>query len=173
MQWYYSKNGTQLGPVSQAELSAKIASGEISATELVWKDGMSDWTPAANLPEFALSTPPNVGVAPASYAQPSPYAPPAAHAAPQGFVTKIPNYLWQSICVTVLCCMPFGVPAIIYAAKVDGLQARGDTAGALAASKTAKMWCWVAFGCGLAFILLYVGIMIFAGVSGASSSYTP
>jgi len=172
MQWYYSKNGTQLGPVTQAELSAKIASGEVSATELVWKDGMSDWTPAANLPEFAYSAPPAVAAGPVSFAQPSPYAPPTA---PQGYVAKVPNYLWQSICVTVLCCMPFGVPAIIYAAKVDGLQARGDNAGALAASKTAKMWCWVAFGCGLAFILFYVAVMIFAGVSSASSgsSYAP
>jgi len=170
MQWYYSKNGTQLGPVTQAELSAKIASGEISATELVWKDGMSDWTPAANLPEFAAATTPAVGGAPASSAPPSPYAPPTA---PQGFATKIPNYLWQSICVTVLCCPPFGIPAIIYAAKVEGLQARGDTAGALAASKTAKMWCWVSFGLGLAAILFYVGISIFVAVSGASSSYTP
>ena len=172
MQWYYSKNGTQLGPVTQAELSAKIASGEVSATELVWKDGMSDWTPAANLPEFAHSTPPAVSAPPVSYAQPSPYAPPAA---PQAYAAKIPNYLWQSICVTVLCCMPFGVPAIIYDAKVDGLQARGDNAGALSASKTAKMWCWVAFGCGLAFILFNVGIMIFAGVSGATSAsgYAP
>jgi hypothetical protein len=168
MQWYYSQNGTQLGPVSQAELQAKIASGEVSASEMVWKDGMSDWTPASRLPEFAISPPPVSGVTSAPGQPPSPYAPPAY--VPQtnrpGYDTKVTNYLWQSICVTVLCCMPFGVPAIIYAAKVDGLQARGDTAGAMAASKTAKMWCWISFGCGLAFILFYVGIMVMAAAAG-------
>ncbi len=52
MQWYYSKNGTQLGPVEESELRAKLGSGEISAADLVWRDGMSDWLAAARVAEL-------------------------------------------------------------------------------------------------------------------------
>jgi hypothetical protein len=69
---------------------------------------------------------------------------------------EIQTYLWQSIVVTVLCCLPFGIPAIVYAAKVDGLRARGDIAGAMAASKSAKMWCSISLGLGLLYILFVI-----------------
>ena len=32
----------------------------------------------------------------------------------------IPTYLWQSIVCTLLCCMPFGIVAIVFAAQVVG-----------------------------------------------------
>ncbi|VGO11703.1 hypothetical protein PDESU_00249 [Pontiella desulfatans] len=63
---------------------------------------------------------------------------------------NIPNYLWQSIVVTVLCCLPFGIPAIIFAAKVNGLVAAGQIEEAQAASAKAKMWCWISLGLGIA-----------------------
>ena len=38
---------------------------------------------------------------------------------------QVPNYLVQSILVTLFCCLPFGIVAIVYAAQVNGkLQAR-------------------------------------------------
>ncbi|HJT25078.1 MAG TPA: CD225/dispanin family protein [bacterium] len=69
---------------------------------------------------------------------------------------SVPNYLVQAILCTIFCCLPFGIVAIVYAAQVNGKVEAGDMAGAQAASKTAKTWCWVAFGVGLAVILLYV-----------------
>jgi len=68
---------------------------------------------------------------------------------------SVPNYLVQAILCTVFCCLPFGIVAIVYAAQVNGKVAAGDIAGAEAASKNAKMWCWVAFGCGMAVLLVY------------------
>jgi len=62
----------------------------------------------------------------------------------------VPNYLVQAILCTICCCLPFGIVAIVYAAQVNGKVAAGDMAGAEAASKNAKTWCWVAFGCGIA-----------------------
>jgi GYF domain 2/Domain of unknown function (DUF4190) len=53
MQWYYSKDGVQLGPVSDSEIRGKFASGEILVTDLVWREGMRDWQPAAKVPELA------------------------------------------------------------------------------------------------------------------------
>ena len=77
MQWYYSKNGTQLGPVEEGELRAKLAAGEISTTDLVWKDGMPDWQPAAKVAELAQSAFPTARpVIPQVPAGNSPYAPP-------------------------------------------------------------------------------------------------
>ena len=82
----------------------------------------------------------------------------------------IPNYLWQSIVVTILCCWPFGIPAIVYAAKVDGLKSRGDIAGAMEASANAKKWCLVAVVSWVVIIVLwlvFVGVAGFAGNSGS------
>ena len=164
MSWYYSKNGTQLGPVTEEELKAKASSGEVLATDLIWKEGMADWKPYGQVPEFypggMLSKVPAPG-AMGSVPMPQPSAYPA------GYAPQIPNYLWQSIVATVLCCMPFGVVAIVFSAKVDGLVARGDIAGANAASKSAKTWMSVAVGCGLLVVVLYVILIIVGAASGS------
>lgn len=171
MQWYYSKGGTQLGPVEEGELRAKLASGEIFQTDLVWRDGMPDWLPAAKVPELTLSAfptaPTGIPQISASNAGTSPYAAPTSQPSPVSYGPNIPNYLWQSIVVTIFCCWPFGIPAIVYAAKVDGLKARGDIAGAMAASSSAKTWCMVAAGIWVALIVLW---LLFAGLTATFAS---
>lgn len=78
----------------------------------------------------------------------------------------VENYLVFAILATVLCCLPTGIAAIIYAAQVNGkLQAR-DFAGAQEASRNAKMWCWISFGLGLATIAVSILLMILGVVSG-------
>jgi len=72
----------------------------------------------------------------------------------------IPNYLAQAILCTIFCCVPFGIPAIVYAAQVSGKAARGDIAGAQASSKNAKTWCYVSLGAGLVFLAVYLAVMI-------------
>ena len=84
-------------------------------------------------------------------------APPPVAASPP---EVIPNYLWQAIVCTVCCCAPLGIPAIVYAAQVNSKVDQGDIEGARNASKNAKMWCWIAFGLGLAFTLIYLTIAI-------------
>ncbi len=68
----------------------------------------------------------------------------------------VPNYLVFAILTTVFCCLPTGIPAIVFAAQVNGKLQAGDFAGAQAASKNAKMWCWISFGLGLALCLFYI-----------------
>src|ERR1700685_191431 len=75
----------------------------------------------------------------------------------------VQNYLVFAILATVLCCLPAGIVAIVYAAQVNGKLQAGDIAGAQAASKNAKMWCWISFGLGLAFCFIY-GIIVAAGI---------
>jgi len=75
----------------------------------------------------------------------------------------VPNYLVFAILATVLCCIPTGIVAIVYAAQVNGKLQAGDIAGAQLASKNAKMWCWVSFGLGLAITAISL-LLVMAGV---------
>jgi hypothetical protein len=81
------------------------------------------------------------------------------------------NYLVQSILVTLCCCLPFGIPAIVFASRVDGAVRSGDMAAAQLASASAKKWCWIGFISGLVvwglsvliyilFVLLLVGAAV-------------
>ena len=42
-EWFYSKGGQQLGPVPFEQLKQLAASGQLQPSDLVWKDGMSQW----------------------------------------------------------------------------------------------------------------------------------
>ena len=61
----------------------------------------------------------------------------------------VSNYLVQAILVTIFCCVPTGIIAIVYAAQVNGKLAAGDYAGAASVSSNAKTWCWVSFALGI------------------------
>ena len=60
-----------------------------------------------------------------------------------GMGPTVPNYLIQSILVTICCCIPFGIVAIVYAAQVNSKVAMGDFDGARSSSANAKKWCWI------------------------------
>jgi hypothetical protein len=62
---------------------------------------------------------------------------------------KIETYLVHSILVTLFCCLPLGIPAIVYAANANSKLGAGDTAGALRASQNAKTWCLISLVAGL------------------------
>jgi hypothetical protein len=72
---------------------------------------------------------------------------------------RIPNYLAQSILVTLFCCLPLGIPAIVFSAQVNGKIQAGDIQGAIAASNKAKKWAWWSFGVGITVTIVYVIIM--------------
>jgi len=76
----------------------------------------------------------------------------------------IPNYLWQAIACTVLCCWPLGIPAIVYAAQVNTKVGQGDIEGARNSSQNAKMWCWIAFGSGLVVGVLYLAFVVISAM---------
>jgi uncharacterized membrane protein YvbJ len=79
---------------------------------------------------------------------------------------EISNYLVQAILVTIFCCLPFGIPAIVFAAQVNGKAASGDFKGAIYSSKQARMWCWIALGVGLAISIIYLFAMIAGVITG-------
>jgi membrane protease subunit (stomatin/prohibitin family) len=55
--WYYVVNGERQGPVDEAELRRVVT----TAATLVWKQGMSNWTAAGEVPALAASFPPRAG----------------------------------------------------------------------------------------------------------------
>jgi hypothetical protein len=69
---------------------------------------------------------------------------------------NVPNYLVPSILVTLFCCLPLGIPAIVFAAQVNSKLRLGDVEGAWESSRMAKTFTWWAFGVGLGITLLYV-----------------
>lgn len=61
--WYYAELGQQKGPIAENEFKTLIESGVISATTLVWTDGMKEWQLAGTVenlvtPTFAPAPPP-------------------------------------------------------------------------------------------------------------------
>lgn len=158
MEWFYAKDGKQEGPVDLATLQAKLQSGDLRPTDLIWKKGMAEWTAIEEVTEVSTPTP---SEAPAGV----PAVPEAGQPGSPVVPERVPNYLVQAILVTVFCCIPFGIPAIVFAAKVDGLAARGDYAGAREASDRARMWCWISFGCGVVGAIAYSILIVVGGMS--------
>ena len=106
---------------------------------------------------------PQAGSAPMAQA---PGAPPAVGGiSPPAPQAQISNYLIPAIAVTLCCCLPGGIVAIVYAAQVNTKLQAGDIAGAQAASKNAKLWCMIAAGAGLLTTIGYICWMFLMGMS--------
>ena len=88
---------------------------------------------------------------------------------PAGGSATVPNYLVPAI-ISIFCCWPLAIPAIIFATQVNGKIAAGDVAGAQDASKKAKMFSFIAIGLGiLCYVIvgLFYGVAIIAAISGS------
>lgn len=60
MQWYYTKQGQQFGPVTEAELHRLAQQGEIRPDDFVWNPTFGDkWVPASSV-ETLFARPPSV-----------------------------------------------------------------------------------------------------------------
>lgn len=177
MQWYYSSEGNQHGPVSQGELSSLIQSGAVRPSDLVWQEGMAEWQPVASIAAFSSAPPPlpdfpghpaGAPPLPATFTPGgNPFAPPLASIHPSQ-MAHVPNYMWQSIVATLICCLPFGIPAIVYASKVEPFLRQGNVRAAQEASAKAKMWCNIAAGVGFIVVLLWA---LVGGMSNSSRGY--
>jgi len=92
-------------------------------------------------------------------------------------LTKKPNenkgnppktWLVESILVTLFCCLPFGVVAIVNSSKVESHFYAGNIEASERASKNAKIWVMWSFFPALAFWVLYLLLML-TGVVAALS----
>jgi hypothetical protein len=146
-QYYYTDGKERYGPFSLEELSGRKISGDT----LVWKEGMADWMPARQVDELQtllVSSGPSTVPPPTFSMQSVPELPPK-------------NWLVESILVTLLCCLPFGIVGIINATKVESLWNAGQRNEALKASQEAAKWVKIAFFSGIVVIGLYLLMMVF------------
>ena len=156
MKYYIAVNGQQTGPVDECELPKY----GITSSTLVWREGMTQWVPAGQVAELSylftqqpLNQPPS---------QP-PYQQPQI--CPK-------TYLAEAILVTLLCCMPCGVVAIVKASGVTSAYNAGNIEGAIRASKSAGKWVkWGFFG-SIALALAYIiFILVFCSVMQMPMSF--
>src|SRR5437588_12457585 len=89
---------------------------------------------------------------------------------PTGGSATVPNYLVPAI-ISIFCCWPLAIPAIIFATQVNGKVAAGDIAGAQDASKKAKMFSYIALGIGILEIIFGIIYVVFVvGLAALSGS---
>lgn len=81
----------------------------------------------------------------------NPYARPESQAP----MPRPDSYLVWAILSTILCCLPFGIVSIVYAAKVDSLYAAGNYREAQAASTNARKWVIISAVTGFSVSVIY------------------
>lgn len=84
--------------------------------------------------------------------------------------TPVPpdNYLVWAILVTVCCCLPFGIVAIVKSSKVNTLYAAGQYDMAQLQSQDTKKWCIIGAITGLVIEIIYFALYGAAMVAGLS-----
>lgn len=84
--------------------------------------------------------------------------------APPQFNTPVRPKTWlvESILITILCCLPFGIVGIINAAKVNSLYDQTLYDQAARASANAKKWCMFGLIAGIIY-LIFVAVMVSMG----------
>lgn len=105
MSWFYAKNGQQQGPVTDEEMAAKIASGEIRPDTLVWRAGMAGWQPSRDVAALPSAAAPAVAAsadapagATASEPAPADAAAPSAGEGPKLRLSPVSDAQYCSEC---------------------------------------------------------------------------
>lgn len=155
---YIDSRGQQQGPYSVDELNDLRV---IHFDTPVWCDSMTDWAKADTVEELRpiliLQTPPFNGGAGKRQPAPGP---------------KPDSWLAWSILTLILCCQPFAIVGIVFAAKVDGLWSEGRYEEAYDAAKNARLWTIIGMVVGVACAILY-GMFVAMGVMAGLGDYTP
>ncbi len=76
---------------------------------------------------------------------------------------KPDNYLVWSILVTLFCCLPFGIVAIVKSCAVDSAYNSGNAELAQQEAAAAKKWCLIGLVCGLVVAALYTALIAIIG----------
>lgn len=70
------------------------------------------------------------------------------------------TYLVWAVVMTILCCMPAGIVAIVFGSQVSSRYYSGDYEGAKRASRRAEIWIIVSFVLGVLTQTLYMPMVI-------------
>jgi len=62
-QWYYTRQGQRFGPLSTEQMRQLAQAGQLQQTDLVWTEGITEWTPAGRVPQLFAAAPAAGGAA--------------------------------------------------------------------------------------------------------------
>lgn len=129
---------------------------------------MSDYgsTPPPPPPGDGGSTPPPPPPSGGGYDGGAYGAPPPVGGTPAGPPPS--NNLVLAI-ISLLCCWPIGIPAVVFAAQVNGKWNGGDQAGAIESAAKAKKFAIIALVLGTIGLIVYA-ILIGVGVMNSDST---
>lgn len=167
MKYYIAVNGQPVGPY---ELKDLLKYG-LTMNSLLWNETMSGWTEASNIPEVksflrgaaSQSIPP---LPPQPRQQYGYFQQP--YQQPMGPMPD--THLVGAILITLFCCVPFGVIAIVKATQVSSCYSRGDYGGAVQSSNEAKKWIIWGIVSYLIIVLLYLMLIFVFGVGSILAS---
>ena len=71
---------------------------------------------------------------------------------------EAPDYLCMAILVTMCCCLPLGIVAVIKANQCRSARLRGDRKNALLNGRDARKFSLIGLGCGIAIIVLVLAL---------------
>src|SRR5436309_6780921 len=88
---------------------------------------------------------------------------------PTGTSATVPNYLVIAI-LSIFCCWPLAIPAIIFATQVNSKVATGDIAGAQESSQKAKKFAMIGIIVGAVCWVLLILFYLIVGIAAFSTS---
>lgn len=156
--YFVGQDNKSYGPITPQE----FASYGLTPESLVCPEGGNAWVPLHSVPGLTgfvgqdasrAPEPPRVqagGTAYGNGGQPS--LPP-------------PNYMVWAILVTIFCCLPLGIVAIVKSSEVNSLWYSGRHDEAMRSSQSAKKWCMYSCLASVIVSVLYVLLLVGGAVA--------
>ncbi|MFT5470597.1 MAG: hypothetical protein ACI8UO_005726 [Verrucomicrobiales bacterium] len=122
MDWYYEHTGTQLGPISESELSRLVQSGAVTGATRVWNETLTDWSPLSTVaPHLVPAVPAHASPPPASVQ--NPYQTPNFYPNQLGIGVRFPGFVKGWMITDIVFCS-FNLITIcgFFANEGDGLE---------------------------------------------------
>lgn len=159
--WLATAEQEKIGPLTFDEL---IASPHFGPDVRIWRQGLTSWVKASQLPELANF----FGSAPTEVVEIEDVPVAVAAAANVGQSAECDSrperprsYLGWGIAALILCCMIPAIVSVIYSTFVSSRYADGDYEGARRASETAEMWLLVSIVAGIVELPFIIVINLF------------
>lgn len=111
-QWYYALSGAQQGPVDLATMQQYVASGTIQPSDVVFREGMTDWMPAQSVPELAMFIRPQVPGPTTPYPPPGPTPPGGQQANGMAIAGFVCSLLGCLTCIPAILGLVFSLVAL-------------------------------------------------------------
>ncbi|MBD8899613.1 RDD family protein [Rhodanobacter sp. DHG33] len=164
MEIWIGRNGERHGPYKEEDVRAWLRSGQVSGSDLAWREGLADWQPLSVL--YPDATPATTQATGGSYPPP----PAAAPGFPQTTAASLEDYagFWKRVAAYILDAIILWIPQMLVesvtgasaAKKVmnDAIQsAAGDMQAIHEAQVHYFVAAWPAMLIGLVIAVLYFG----------------